>query len=503
MAWLGKFPFFVILLAIAGLAMLPIAIVAVQLSEFATARAFFYACLLVLVVTTMLALALRGLRPGNIELNHLLTLVGSFVGLPAVFALPFQQAIGDTSWTNAYFEMVSAFTTTGATVFEPERLSTPLHIWRAVVAWMGGLFIWITAAAIFAPLNLGGFEVSATSEPGRGLGGSSLTPELETPQRLLKVSRQLISIYVGLTAVLWTCLIIAGDIPSTAVIHAMSTLSTSGISNSDGISNAASGRPGEVLIFLFLVFALSRRAFSAEAATTATTRMIEDPEMRVGVFLVLLATGVVFAAHFFGSIDIQAEAEPARALNAAWGTLFTVLSFLTTTGFSSADWIEAQSWSGLKSPGLVLVGLVLMGGGVATTAGGVKLLRIYALYIHGRRELERLVHPSLITHTGRSSRRVRRRGVYISWVFFMLFALSIALVWAALAALGVGFEDGMVLTVSALSTTGPLAPLISDGAIGFGGIDDPAKYVLMAAMVLGRLETLAIIALLNRDLWRG
>ncbi len=204
-------------------------------------------------------------------------------------------------------------------------------------------------------------------------------------------------------------------------------------------------------------------------------------------------------------LNVSVDGEPAsvREMAAAfWGALFTVTSFLTTTGFESHFWDGATDWSGLSTPGLFLIGMALIGGGVATTAGGVKLLRIYALYRHGEREQERLLHPSSIGGGGKDARRIRRQGAYISWVFFMLFALSIAAVMLMLSLTGVQFETSMVLAVSALSTTGPLATFAAETPIAYSGIPDAAKVVLAAAMVLGRLETLAIIALFNPEIWQ-
>ncbi|NNK78790.1 MAG: TrkH family potassium uptake protein, partial [Litoreibacter sp.] len=183
--------------------------------------------------------------------------------------------------------------------------------------------------------------------------------------------------------------------------------------------------------------------------------------------------------------------------------VFTVLSFLTTTGFISGGWAEARSWSGLPTPGLILAGLAIFGGGVATTAGGVKLLRVYALYKHGVREMGRLVHPNSIGSEGRLGREVRREGAFVAWIFFMLFALTIAVVMLMLAATGLSFEEAMVFAVASFSTTGPLAEVVLDGSLSYVTLSPMAKLVLSAAMVLGRLETLAIIALLNPDFWRS
>jgi trk system potassium uptake protein len=176
---------------------------------------------------------------------------------------------------------------------------------------------------------------------------------------------------------------------------------------------------------------------------------------------------------------------------------------MTTTGFESRYWSGAFGGAGLETTGLLLVGLALIGGGVATTAGGVKLLRVYALLSHGRRELDRLVHPSSVGGARSQSRRIGREGAFIAWIFFMLFALSITVVMLLLSLTGVQFETAMVLAVAAISTTGPLAQVAAVNPISYAGIPDAGQIVLMTAMVLGRLETLALIALFNVEFWRS
>jgi len=179
-----------------------------------------------------------------------------------------------------------------------------------------------------------------------------------------------------------------------------------------------------------------------------------------------------------------------------------VVSFLTTTGFVSDDWAAARAWSGLPTPGLLLVGLVLMGGGVATTAGGLKLLRVYALYKHGVREMGKLIYPNSVAGAGRLGRRIRREGAYIAWVVFMLLVLTIAAVMVALAATGLSFEAATILAIATLTTTGPLAEVAGQAPIYYVGLSDPAKIICMAAMIIGRIETLVLIALCNPAFWR-
>ena len=201
--------------------------------------------------------------------------------------------------------------------------------------------------------------------------------------------------------------------------------------------------------------------------------------------------------------DVAAMESFSQAFYALWGALFTVMSFLTTTGFVSEHWIEAQDWSGLPTPGLILLGLALIGGGVATTAGGVKLLRVFALYQNGTREMERLVHPHSVSGAGVAGRRLQSNGAFIAWIFFMLFALSLTAVTLLLTLTGVRFDNAIVLSIASLSTTGPLVEYATDVPIRLIELGISAKMILCGAMVLGRLETLAIIALLTPDLWRG
>jgi trk system potassium uptake protein TrkH len=401
--------------------------------------------------------------------------------------------------------MVSSFTTTGATVYDTAgRLTPSLHLWRALVGWLGGLLIWVTAVSIFAPMNLGGFEVRATSGVGKGAVTSftQISKIADPSERLVRYTLTLTPIYTGLTAALWVGLVIMGEFPYIALCHAMSTLSTSGISPINGLYFAASRFWGEVLIFCFFIFALSRLTFSKGLIGEREAGLRRDPEFLTAMVLIGSVTALLFLRHFLGAADSEDAATLQEVGSALWGALFTVTSFLTTTGFESHYWDGATDWSGLRTPGLFLIGMALIGGGVATTAGGVKLLRIYALYRHGEREQERLLHPSSVGGGGREARLVRKQGAFISWVFFMLFALSIAAVMLMLSLTGVQFETSMVLAVSALSTTGPLASVAAENPVAYSGIPDAAKAILAVAMVLGRLETLAIIALFNPEIWQ-
>lgn len=498
-------PFIVILMGIAALAMLVPAAYGVTVREWEASRSFFYASILFLVLTSFIGIATVNNTSRPIVRSHLLALLGAYVLLPLMLAVPFVEAVHDTSYLNGYFEMLSSLTTTGATLFdEPARLPDSVHLWRAIVGWLGGFFIWVTAIAILEPLNLGGFEVTARARTAlSGAYFSQVSGQADPSQRLARHAARLLPVYTGLTLALWVFLMLAGETPFVAVNHAMSTLATSGISPVGGMSGSEAGLAGEGLVFIFLFFAISRLTFAPETQSESLPRLVRDPEFRMGLLCVVLVPTLLFLRHWIGAFEVAGEENARAAFKALWGGAFTVLSFLSTTGFESADWEGARGWSGLQTPGLILVGLALVGGGVATTAGGVKLLRVYALYKHGARELDRLVHPSSVGGSGTEARHMRRQGAYMAWIFFMLFALSVAVVMAALSLSGLEFEPAMVLTVAALSTTGPLAGVAVEPAVTYSELSDSAKLILGAAMVLGRLETLAIVALFNPGFWRA
>lgn len=506
LAWIARLPLVVTLIGVSGLAMLLPAVHAAATGAARIAEIFFYEAGLTLILALFIGIAMAGRPRRDHPRRHLAGLLALFLLLPFLLALPFHQAVGNTSFLNAYVEMVSDLTTTGATLFDdPARLAPPIHTWRATVGWLGGLFIWVGAIAVLAPMALGGFEVRrrAPSEDLIAVGYAQITERADLSERIRSHAAQLLPVYTGLTLVLWAGLIVAGDAPSVALAHAMSTLSTSGISPVGGLAGGGAGWGGEAMIAVFLIFAVSRLTFAREGQRQGLRLLAQDAEIRIAFALTLLVPGFLFLRHFLGAYEVEGTGMSLlQGLRALWGAVFTVLSFLTTAGWTSEAWTASQNWSGLQTPGLILLGLALVGGGVATTAGGVKLLRVYALYKHGARELERLVHPHSVGGSGGEARHLRRRGAYMAWLSFMLMALSLALVMIAFSFTGETFEQALVLAIAGLTTTGPLASLAEVEPISYVGLTTGAKYIFVAAMVMGRLETLAIVALFSPDLWR-
>ncbi|WP_325168769.1 TrkH family potassium uptake protein [Paracoccus caeni] len=541
MTVLLRLPLLVLVSIITALSMLIPAAFASITNHEEIARNFFYCCLLVLIVSGMIGLATWSRKRRRNAPEALLNLVIVFTCLPLIMAIPFAESLPDTGFFNAWWEMLSSLTTTGASLYSADLLPEPLHLWRALVGWMGGFFVLVTAVAILAPLRVGGFELTSSPYGRREyferLPQSDVQrvrqPHLSSPgfatyvsdptYRLIRASVKVFPVYAVLTLILWVLLLMLGDASLVALCRAMGTLSTSGISPVLGHAGEASGVPGEMVVVIFLIPALSRRFWPGGEELRVTDRLRDDPELKLATALVTLVALMLFLRHFIGAIETQTGAGEApqmamdlyHALAAFWGGLFNAMSYLTTTGWNSVDWQGARTWSGLTTPGLILAGLAMMGGGVATTAGGVKLMRVYALARHGEREMERIIHPNSVAGGGVMARRLRREGAYLAFIFFMLFAVSIAVTITLVSIQPIQFETATILSIAALTNTGPLAGAIPltptfEGTAGiasapwegWSGLPVFTKSVLAGAMVLGRLETLAILALFSPEFWR-
>lgn len=502
---LAKTHIFIQIAILFSVAMLIPSIHAFLTDQSTTGRAFLYASLSGVLGLSFIVMALSNRNMQTIShRSQLLTLISLFTILPALLAIPFHEAHGNTSFSNAYLEMVSCLTTTGFRVFDPDRLNDSLHIWRAIVAWLGGFFMWCAAWAIFAPLNLGGYDHLSRGSTDVALSGAfSRKLRAEPGPRLISEFKRLFPIYVTITAICFLGLSFAGMATFDSMFYAMGVVSTSGITPTDlGWGDGAQAFGIEAVIFLILLTALSRNAYNGGFTKAAFEKMSTDRELKAGLILVCIVSLSLFLKNMIGPATISAGPDVENLAATLWGRAFTALSFLTTTGYVASGWAEAQFWSGLSGTGLILLGLCLIGGGVATTAGGIKLIRVIALMEHSRSEMLMLISPSQVLPARNGTIDVRLRTAMMAWVFFMMFALVLALILLGVAGFGLNFQEGLLLTVSALANTGPLHDVVGNMPQPLAQLDSGIHVLLVLAMVLGRLEILVFIALLNREIWR-
>ncbi|RMH47153.1 MAG: TrkH family potassium uptake protein [Alphaproteobacteria bacterium] len=486
--WWQRPPLFAyFLLAAAGGMLLPM-LHAARTGQPRIAAIFLVSAAGCLLAAALLTLALMNRNPRITARAQLGTLLLGYLLMPLVAAVPLHLAMPGLGFEPAWFEMVSCLTTTGATLLDPASVAPSLHLWRATVGWLGGFLIVLSALAIMAPLNLGGFEMQSVihgARPGEGWASLGVA---EASARLLRSTLVLLPVYVGLTATLAFLLAVVGEAPLDAVIHAMSVLSTSGISaRADGLGAGGAGRLAEAVTVVFLVLAATSRGPRIRFSRADLQWLRSDAELRIMLWAVVIATLV---------LALRMQPDDTGIAGQLWGAGFTALSFLTTTGFVADD------WSGDSGSAMALLVLATLGGGIASTAGGIKLLRAYALIEQGRRELGRLIHPNSLGGGGEAARRLRQAGAYLAWVFLMLFLLALAVIFMALSLAGLDFEAALALAIAALTNAGPAYPLAAPGGPPLAEIGAPARGLAALAMVMGRLEALAVLALLNPENWR-
>lgn len=490
------FPIIAVTIFLAGSAMFVPALVALAADDHQGARAFFYTGLLIIVFSVISGIASHNFRPNISRIDQLLGLLLTFVLLPALLAVPVAALNDSVPFLDLYADMVSCLTTTGASIAELQpREGLSVEVWRAEAAWLGGFLMWVAAAAILEPLSLGGFEV-------RERGPAGFTEESEQEgrriRRMLKqISLDLLPWYFGATGLIWALEVASGQEPLHALVLAMSTVSTSGI-----VLDSELGLLSELIVLVFLLLALTSLFVSARQSAFRPGRLLNDPELRVAASVFIGAIALVALANLDMALTARGI-DHARELGAAaWTAAFETVSFLATAGFRSGIAGHEGTAGGFAYPDYLYMVLAVCGGGIATTAGGIKLLRILALARLCNKELSRLVYPSTVAVSVRAGHGPRLTGQEFAWIAFTIFFISAALYLMAFTATGLSFREAAVVSLAALTTTGPLAHAALPPGFGFDELQATAKCLLVSAMLLGRLEFLTIIALFNPAIWR-
>ena len=422
---LRRVPVVSLMLGILALLMLVPMTQALTAGEWRNARGFLYPAIFNLFIAAALGALLRPMAVRETARHELLALLLIWLILPVFACIPLVLLTPSLGVTGAWFEMVAALTTTGGTAYERTSPSPDaIQLWRGLVGWYGGLITLLGAYVVLAPRRLGGYEVMSadlTDARSIDLRVSGATFEARAHRAL----RTIAPIYAGMTAIVAVAFNGLDKPGLVAAVHAMSIVSTSGISPVPGQLASGQSYWAEAVALFFMILAASRLVYAPAAQIGRKHGWFYDPELRMLLALSVLATFVLFLRHWVGVLTIDVEVGATDGLSALWGGFFTSVSFITTTGFTSHAWESARDWSGLANPGLILLGLCAIGGGAATTAGGIKLIRAVALLRHGVRELERIASPNSVGGSGSGGRGMRREGAFIAWAFMMLFILGL------------------------------------------------------------------------------
>ena len=457
-------------------------LVALGYDEMEQASSFAFAAVLTAFAGGGIIIATRGSRREVSNREGLLLAVLIWAVLPLFGGLPFFFSDAFTSVTDAYFEALSGLTTTGATVLSAlDQVERSVLLWRAALAWLGGLATILLAISLLSLQGIGGMELYRSALP-KG--------EKESlQQRLIEPARSIWWIYAGLTVIcaisLWMF-----DMPAfDAVAYALTTLSSGGFTTLDGAVAVSNNPLMEFVLIVFMIAAAVNFTLHWALAHGRPRDYAADPEFRLLLALVILATAAASATLYW-----QADYDIGDSVRVG---LFGVVSMLTTTGFISGD---GTNWPAFLP--VLLLALSVVGGSTGSTAGGIKLMRFLLFLKQGRRELVRLAHPHGIARLHYGLITVPETALRSAWGFFIMFMCCFVLLAVAFAALGLDMRAALAATVAGLSNNGPaLAVGLAEGG-GYGALPSGAKWVFCLAMVLGRLELLAALIVFSASFWR-
>ena len=470
----------VLLLLVAGFMIAPI-IVALFYGEFGMIPAFLVPMAIVVPLASLVLFTTRGQRGSLSTKSGFVLVTLSWLAAAAIGSVPFVISGWIPSVTDAFFETMSGFTTTGATILtDIEALPASLLFWRSLTHWLGGMGIIVLTVAILPLLGVGGYQIMKAEAPGPSV--DRLTPKITQTAKILWL------IYLGLTVLETTLLMIGGLSLYDALTHTFGTLATGGFSTRAASVGHYTSPFVHVVITVFMLaagvnFILYYRLLLGRFRTVA-----KNTEVKAYLSVFVVAT-VAIAIALHG----EAYAGIGESLRYAG---FQAASILTTTGYATADFAQ---WPAVAQ--VMLFALMFIGGSAGSTGGGIKIVRIVTLIKQGFNEMRYLVHQHGVFAI-RINGQVIRKDVVYSITGFVFLYLLLLIVTAIVVA--TGGNDIVTSFTTALATLGNIGP--GFGRIGpvesYAFFHDYIKWYLSFIMMIGRLEIYTVLVLVTPAFWR-
>jgi len=443
---------------------------------------FIDSLLLTLFLGAILWLPFKSKKVNLYQRDGFLIIVLVWLALSFISSIPFDLIL-HASVVDSLFEAASGVTTTGATVLSGlDDMPPSLLFYRQEIQWFGGMGLIVLAVAVMPQLGIGGMSIYKAEVPG------VMKEEKLTP-RLSKTALLLWKIYLGLTIACAIAYWIAGMSIFDAIAHSLSTVSTGGFSTHDQSMNYFHSAVIEEIAILFMLLGainFSIHFIALKERSLKTYFMDEEVRMFLGVIalaviIVFLTLQTVNYFHYFFKdlLDIT----------------FTIVSMITSTGFVTVDY---SYWPLFIPLFLIMIGFI--GGCGGSTAGGMKVMRILILIKLVRREMYRLLHPRGVFHIRLNGRnKIASRTLQSVFGFFALYVASFSVLLLLMMADGVD----QITAFSAIATCmNNMGPGLGEVTQSFASLDDPAKIISIASMLLGRLEVVSVLVLLSPEYWK-
>ena len=392
-------------------------------------------------------------------------------------------------FSSCFFESMSGYTTTGATIIEKiDSLPKGILFWRSTTHWIGGMGIIVLAIAILPFLGIGGTQLFSAEAPGPA--SDKLHP------RITDTAKRLWLIYLTYTIVQAILLCIAGMTIFDAVNHAMSTISTGGFSTKNESIAFWNDKPLiQYIIIIFMFLAGTNFVLSYFAFTQKFKKIIQDEEFKLYTRFIIFFSFLVIVFNLL-SQNLPADSILIRLELTFRNAIFQVVSIITTTGFITYDFTQ---WTPLIT--IIFFGLMFLGGSSGSTSGGVKIVRHMLMIKTGFLEFKRALHPNAIIQSRYNNKTVNESISFNILGFFILYMLSFIVGSIGFGIFGADFDSSLGLAASTLGNIGPAL-----GSFGpshsYASLSEIGKLWATFLMLLGRLELFTVLILFTPFFWK-
>ena len=413
--------------------------------------------------------------------------------LSLIGALPFVLSGALSSYSNAFFETMSGFTTTGATILGGvdtpliEDLPYSLLFWRSLTHWLGGMGIIVLTLAIMPVLGIGGVQLYKAEVPG-------LTTDKLTP-RIGETAKRLWLIYVGFTVVqigfLWPAMGLFD-----AINHAFATMATGGFSTKNGSVGQFESAYVEWVIIVFMVLAGVNFALHFRLLAGQFNAVWKDAEIKVYLAIIGVSTFLLAADLWAINGGDAAFLKYDQLGDALRQSAFQAVAIITTTGFGTADY---ELWPYFAMSVLFL--LFFAGGMAGSTGGGIKIVRHILLFKNVHTEIKKLVHPNAVIPIRMNRQSVSQDIIRNVLSFFFVYFALIGLGTLVMTLMNLDVWSAFTVTISSIGNVGP-----AFGDFGptetYAPIPGAGKWVLSFLMMAGRLELFTVLIMFSPAFWR-
>ena len=397
--------------------------------------------------------------------------------------------------TNAFFETISGYSTTGSSILtDIEAMPKGILFWRSATHWIGGMGIIVLTIAILPLLGIGGMQLFMAEAPGPS--ADKLHP------RITDTAKRLYLIYVTLTLAQFLLLKVAGMTWFDAINHAMATMSTGGFSTKNSSVAFYNNLPFvQYIIIFFMLIAGTNFVLTYFALKGKIQKVFQSEEFKYYLFGIIGVTSIVTVIIvYFQDVNLQTSINHpmifGKEESAIRHALFMVTSVVTTTGFVSADF---TMWNFFATG--IFFALFFTGGSAGSTSGGVKVVRHIVMLKNSFLEFKKALHPNAIIPVRYDGKTVNQTIVFNIISFFIIYMLIFIMSSVTLTLFGLDFISALGAAASSLGNIGPAIGSVSP-VDNFNHLTGAAKWFCSFLMLIGRLELFTVLILFSPFFWR-